>query len=243
MNKKIQISASMQCAPPLNLQDSALTLAAVPIDLLHIDLMDANFVPNLALNFDQVQALAQLAPIPLDAHLMLLNPAQYLDRTIDAGASLVCFHVEACGDIAAMLKHIRSRNTKAGLAISPNTPLETLNPYLHLLDYLLVMAVEPGFSGQSFMPQTLDRLDKLSSHNIPIMVDGGIDEQNAIDCINHGATILVAGAKCIFAPNKDLKKATLSLIDTCTASAVHLCMKDPSQNNHSRDDITRPCGG
>lgn len=204
----IQFSASMQCAPPLDLRTSALDLVKASIDMLHIDLMDGLFVPNLALNFDQLAALSDLTNIPIDAHLMMSNPERYLDRAIDAGASWVCFHVETSGEISTMLKHIHERGAHAGLAISPSTPVNALLPYLQWTDYLVVMAVNPGFSGQSFLPETLSRLDTLSAYQIPLMVDGGIDMNSAIESVRHGASLLVAGAKCIFLPGLDLTDTT-----------------------------------
>ena len=226
MPSSVLFSASMQCAPPLQLHDSAVALAAAPIDMLHIDLMDASFVPNLALNFDQLSALSQLAKIPLDAHLMLRTPDAYLDRTIDAGASFVCLHVESQGDMPSMLRHIRRRGVRAGLAISPHTSIDMLFPLLDLVDYLLVMAVQPGFSGQAFLPQTLSRLDALAPLGIPMMVDGGIDRPSAVSCIRHGATLLVAGAKCIFLPHQDLTETTRAFM-RCVRKECTLCPPKP----------------
>lgn len=208
--EKVSISASLQCANPLDMREIVTGLEKAGTDMLHIDLMDGSFVPNLALNFDLMRAVRGISPLPMDAHLMMARSADYLDTAIDSGAAWLCYHVENDTDHAAALAHIRARGAKAGLAISPDTPIEALLPHLPLLDYVLVMAVRPGFSGQSFLPDTLARVCALRQArerkglSFTIAVDGGLDTACGRACAQAGAALLVGGAKGTFTPQGQL---------------------------------------
>ena len=202
------ISASLQCAPPLDVASSVRTLENSGIDMFHFDIMDGHFVPNFALSIDQLEALSKMTKLPIDAHLMMTHPSSYIEPVVKAGASLVCFHIEVAEDIADNLRQIHELGALAGLAISPETDLERLTPYLHQLNYILVMAIKPGFAGQAFIPATLERISTLAKHQLPIMVDGGLDDATCLQCIKCGASILVAGKKSIFTPAHPLEEAT-----------------------------------
>lgn len=211
MNQPVEISASLQCAPPLALLDSVRQLEAGGIDRLHIDLMDAHFVPNLALNFDIMQALRRETALPMDTHLMMTAPQDYWQRAVDAGADMLCFHLEAIENPAPLLDAIRACGCSAGLAISPQTPVEALRPYLPRLDFVTVMSVRPGFAGQAFLPDTLDRIAWLDARRtdgapaLRICVDGGIGVQNGRACVARGANLLIAGSTCMFSATESLQ--------------------------------------
>lgn len=213
---KVLLAPSLQCAPPLTLDRSVQALSAAGMDMLHIDLMDAHFVPNLALNFDIMQALGDITDLPLDVHMMFQRPDLYLRRTMEAGASAISFHLEALDDPRASIAQVKANHCKAGLAISPQTQVERLYPFLPDLDFVLVMAVRPGFAGQTFLPDTLGRLRALAAWreahhaDFKLSVDGGIDAENGRACMAQGADILVTGAKCMFHPGADLYEEALA---------------------------------
>jgi ribulose-phosphate 3-epimerase len=165
-------------------------------DWLHCDVMDAHFVPNLTFGPDTVAVLRMATTLPLDVHLMMDRPDFYIDRFIDAGADNVIIHVEPKQyDIAATLKHIRERGKSPGLSLNPPTAVEALLPYLGLVDQVLVMTVNPGFGGQSFIAGGLDKIRYLRAKSaaLTISVDGGINPENGRRCVEAGANALVAG--------------------------------------------------
>ena len=218
MSPHVMISPSLQCAPLLHLGQAVRILEAAQADMLHIDIMDGGFVPNLALAFDHLTQLKAYTPLPLDIHLMLQNPGQYLPRTLLSTGDRVCFHIENKCDPGPLIVQIRAAGCRAGLAISPSTPVSALQPCLSSLDFVLVMAVQPGFAGQAFIPETLKKIALLhamakdQNPKLLISVDGGIDAAWGAQCIAHGADILIAGAKAIFFPDRDLLIETQSFI-------------------------------
>ncbi len=225
MPAPVMIAPSLQCADPLFLGDAVRILERAGADMLHVDLMDHHFVPNLALSFDAVKALRAFTPLELDVHIMAEPVGVAVRETLAAGAHRVCFHVENKGDAGALLREIRQAGRLCGLAISPDTPISALFPYLAAVDYVLLMAVRPGFAGQKFLPDALERAASLAGYrkeqglSFAIEVDGGIDEVNGRQCILHGADILVAGAKCIFLPGGDLAELTRAFAQAM--KAVH----------------------
>lgn len=187
-------------------------------DWVHCDVMDANFVPNLTFGPDTVRALRKATTLPLDVHLMMVRPDLYIDRFIDAGADNIIIHVEPKEyDIAKTLTHIRSRGKLAGISLNPPTPVESLLPYLHLVDQVLVMTVNPGFGGQSFMPVGLDKIRFLraQSATLDISVDGGIAPDTGRRVVEAGANVLVAGNSLFRHKTLDLAGAIRELRDTC----------------------------
>jgi len=176
-------------------------------DWLHLDVMDGHFVDNISFGPVVIQAIHNTHDIFLDVHLMISRPDHYLDRFVEAGSDMITVHIEADHDVRETLTRIRQASVKAGLAINPATPLSAVEPYLDQIDLLLVMTVVPGFGGQSFMQETMPKVEqaaalrserKLAYH---IEVDGGIDTQTAPIATAAGANALVAGSSTFKAPD------------------------------------------
>lgn len=164
-------------------------------DALHIDVMDGHFVPNLTIGPLVVAAIHKVTEMPLDVHLMIDAPSRYIAEFRKAGADWITVHVEAEKDIRSALQMIRASGAKAGLSLRPKTSVETILPYLSELDLVLVMSVEPGFGGQSFMPEMMEKVKVLRpKFQGLISVDGGIGAGNASQALAAGADILVAGS-------------------------------------------------
>jgi ribulose-phosphate 3-epimerase len=165
-------------------------------DLLHLDVMDGHFVPNITFGPPLVKSVRKAAPKTiLDCHLMVTNPSKFVDAFVDAGANWVSVHVEAPDDIPATLSRIRSRGAQAGLVLNPDTPIDRARPFLDKIDYLLVMSVHPGFGGQKFMPEVLAKVRGLRvlGYRGTVEIDGGIDEETAPLAVGAGCQVLVAG--------------------------------------------------
>ncbi len=172
-------------------------------DWLHVDVMDGNFVPNLTLGMPIIKSLKKHARVPLDVHLMIEKPERYIEQFVEAGAQYLTLHVEAVESSTAMksaLEKIRNLGCKAGITLRPKTSLDLIKPYLNLVDLVLVMTVEPGFGGQSFMREQVEKIRQLKAwreqglgHYL-LEVDGGVAEVTASECIAAGADVLVAGS-------------------------------------------------
>lgn len=184
--------------------------------MAHLDIMDGHFVPNITIGPAVVKGLRKCCGLPFDVHLMLTEPHKYIDAFADAGADIITFHAECSSDIEKTLGLIKRRGIKAGLVLKPATPPEALLPFIKKLDMLLVMTVEPGFGGQSFMPDMLPKIKKLREYcgkaglNPDIQVDGGIDRATAPRVTDAGANVLVAGSY-VFGSG-DYKAAISSLL-------------------------------
>lgn len=169
-------------------------------DYIHLDIMDGQFVPNISFGFPVTQAVHQLAKKPLDFHLMIVQPEQYLDQCVDSGAHIITVHLEACLHLHRTLELIRQKGARAGVALNPHTPVENLADVLSYVDVALIMSVNPGFGGQKFIPETIDRIRKLrqiieQQHaSTQIEVDGGITTQHGEALERAGAHIIVAGS-------------------------------------------------
>lgn len=169
-------------------------------DLFHLDIMDGVFVPNISYGFPVVEAIASAARKPLDVHLMIVQPEKYIERFARIGVSMLSFHLNATDKPAQALLHIREAGMKAGLVINPDMPVESLYPYLHLCDYIILMSVYAGFGGQKFIEDTYDRIRTLKAEidrqslPVKIEVDGGVSPANAKALLEAGAEILVAGS-------------------------------------------------
>ncbi|MFQ6082534.1 MAG: ribulose-phosphate 3-epimerase [Candidatus Aminicenantia bacterium] len=170
------------------------------IDLIHIDIMDGHFVPNLTFGPEFVKSIRKITSLPLDVHLMVTHPEQFIEKFTQAGADWVSFHIEASPHAHRLISFIKNFQKKAGIALNPGTPIHLLNEILSELDFILVMSVNPGFGGQKFIPSSLQKIAQLNhwikgkNLNIPIEVDGGVNIDNCAELIKNGAEILVAGS-------------------------------------------------
>jgi ribulose-phosphate 3-epimerase len=181
-------------------------------DYVHIDVMDGRFVPNISIGVPVVEAVRRATTLPLDVHLMIVEPERYIERFAEAGADLITVQVEACVHVHRTLQHIREAGCQAGLALNPGTPVSAIEEVASLLDIVLVMSVNPGFGGQSFIPTSLDKIARVRAlldtvnPEAQIEVDGGIKPENALQIWQAGAGILVAGT-AIFSPDRSVAEA------------------------------------
>jgi ribulose-phosphate 3-epimerase len=195
----VQIAPSMLAADFLHLEKDV-EMVNEYADLFHLDIMDGVFVPNLSYGFPVVEAIASIAKKPLDVHLMIVNPENYVKRFAQVGAGMISFHLNATENPDAVLASIRESGAKAGLVINPDIPVESLFPHLKNCDYILLMSVFAGFGGQKFIEETYQRVRTLKAEIerqglvIPIEVDGGVSSSNAAALVEAGAEILVAGS-------------------------------------------------
>ena len=195
----IQIAPSILSADFLHLEKDVETVNRYA-DILHFDVMDGVFVPNISFGFPVIEAVARKAEKPMDVHLMIVEPEKYAERFAKAGAAMISFHLNATSDPMALLRKIRSLGVKAGLVINPDIPVESLYPYIKESDFILLMSVFAGFGGQKFIEDTYERIRTLRAemqrqgHLIPIEVDGGVSASNAAALAEAGAEILVAGS-------------------------------------------------
>ena len=168
-------------------------------DYMHLDVMDGAFVPNITFGAPVIKAVRSLTEVPFDVHLMIDNPYNYIDDFVNAGADIITFHVEAKSDIKATIDKINNANVKAGLVIKPNTPASAVFPYLKDIYMVLIMTVEPGFGGQSFMADMMPKVAEIKAEaekqgtEIVIEADGGINDKTIAQCANAGIDICVSG--------------------------------------------------
>jgi ribulose-phosphate 3-epimerase len=191
------VAPSLLACDFTNLQQEIRRLEEAGARLLHLDIMDGHFVPNLSFGLPVVEAIRRVTSLPLDVHLMITEPGRYAQRFRAAGADLLTFHIEAVPDPWPLLAEIRRLGAVAGLTLNPPTPLEAVEPYLDDCDLLLVMSVHAGFGGQEFEPIALDRLRQLRHRGRPellLSVDGGINCDTVGPCAEAGADVLVAGS-------------------------------------------------
>ena len=191
----IKIAPSILAADPLNLERDARRMMDAGCDWLHVDVMDAHFVPNLAYSPAVVQRLEEITAVPLDVHLMMDHPERYLDMFLDAGADVLTVHAEVSSDLHAMLHKIHRRGAKTGIALKPGTGISAVEPYLDEADMILTMTVEPGFGGQKLNEAVLSKISELRSigYSGEIEADGGVKEHNLQSLIDRGLTVAVMG--------------------------------------------------
>ena len=185
-------------------------------DWLHVDVMDGDFVPNLSLGIPVLAGLSKAVDAFYDVHLMIRRPLEYIEAFARAGADLITFHLEADSDVEKTIEAIHAAGCKAAVSVKPATPVEEVFPYLDRLDMVLIMSVEPGFGGQKFMPQAMDKIAALrerAGDGLMIQVDGGVDANTAPLCTRAGADVLVAGS-AVFG-KKDRKEAILAIRSAC----------------------------
>ena len=191
----IRIAPSILAADPLNLERDARRMMDAGCDWLHVDVMDAHFVPNLAYSPAVVKRLEEITAVPLDVHLMMDHPERYLDMFLDAGADILTVHAEVSSDLHGMLHKIHRRGAKTGIALKPGTGISAVEPYLDEADMILTMTVEPGFGGQKLNEAVLSKISELRSigYRGEIEADGGVKEHNLQSLIDRGLTVAVMG--------------------------------------------------
>ena len=193
-------------------------------DLIHVDVMDGHFVPNITIGPLVVKSLKRVARVPLDVHLMITDPDKYAEAFVEAGADMLSVHVEVLPHLHRSIALIKSLGAKAGVVLNPSTPVFALEEIAADVDFVLVMSVNPGFGGQKFIPKSLQKvatiramLDRAGNRNAPIEIDGGIDLSNIAHAVHAGVEIIVAGSAIFNAP--DPAAATRALKDAAAAVA------------------------
>ena len=191
------LAPSILAADLLNLGSEIKKIEKSGAKYVHVDIMDGVFVPNISFGMPIISAVRQATDLTVDVHLMITKPNRYFDTVIDCGADIVTFHIEALdnGEIIDACKLIHSRGKRVGISLKPGTPANAVLPYIEMVDMILIMTVEPGFGGQSFMVETMDKVDFIRKHSktVDIQVDGGINSETIKIANNHGANIFVLG--------------------------------------------------
>ena len=206
------ISASILNSDFCNLESEIKKAEEAGVDWIHLDIMDGHFVPSISFGSHVVSICKKITHLPLDVHLMITDPDKYIREFSDSGADYISVHIENNPNIHRTLQEISSNGKYAGIVVNPGTPIESIYSVLHMVDYVLVMSVNPGFGGQVFLPETLEKIKKLSNElsnrnlSIPIEVDGGLNEDTAKDAKISGANIFVAGS-FVFKNPKGVKEA------------------------------------
>lgn len=221
--RNIEIAPSILSADFSCLGDQIKAVERGGAGVLHVDVMDGHFVPNITVGLPVVKSLAGFTQLPIDAHLMISEPGRYATQFVSAGAQMVSVHVEADPHLHRTLMAIKAAGAQAGVVLNPATPVVSVEEALQFADYVLVMSVNPGFGGQKFIPQSIDKVKRLRRMiderqlNVRIEIDGGIDRKNIETVVAAGAEIIVAGSAIFGTPDaeaavKELKNATVQWV-------------------------------
>jgi len=216
----IEIAPSILSADFTRLAEEISTVEKAGASILHVDVMDGRFVPNITVGLPVVKAIARVTQLPIDAHLMIVDPGEYADKFAKAGARMVSIHIEADPNAHRTLSSIRAAGALAGIVINPATSLAALDEVIKFVDYVLVMSVNPGFGGQEFIPESLDKVRRLRKMiderglKVRIEIDGGVNTDNIAEVTGAGAEIIVAGSAIFSAPDpavalRQLREATV----------------------------------
>ncbi|WP_251943082.1 ribulose-phosphate 3-epimerase [Staphylococcus sp. Marseille-Q5304] len=196
----VKLYPSLLSADFLNLQQTLVNLENARVDGVHFDVMDGQFVPNISIGIPILDVVRKATSLPIDVHLMIEKPEDYVKMFADHGADMISVHVEATPHIHRLIERIKAENVKAGVVINPGTPVSSILPVLKMVDYVLVMTVNPGFGGQTFIDNCLEKVSHLShikaesNLEFDIEVDGGINDQTIHSVVEAGATMAVAGS-------------------------------------------------
>jgi len=222
-NRNIDIAPSILSADFSRLGEEIAAVERGGADILHVDVMDGHFVPNITIGLPVVKSLAAATKLPLDTHLMISEPGRYAEQFVSAGASMVSVHVEADPHLHRTLMSIKSAGAQAGVVLNPSTPVSAVEEALQFVDYVLVMSVNPGFGGQKFIPESIQKVRRLRQMiterqlNVRIEIDGGIDRKNIETVVEAGVEIIVAGSAIFGAKSpeeavKELRNATVQWV-------------------------------
>ena len=204
-----KILPSILSADFANLERDVRELEQIGIDIFHIDVMDGNFVPNISFGFPIIEAIRSKTDKIFDCHLMIARPEEYVERFCNAGCDMVSFHIEATNHADRVIQIIKNSGKKAGIVLNPQTPIESVKYLLPKLDYVLIMTVNPGFGGQKFIPEMLDKIEELAKireekgYSFLIQVDGGVNVETSKLCRDKGADLLVCGSFLFGAEDKE----------------------------------------
>ncbi|MBM7705365.1 ribulose-phosphate 3-epimerase [Chryseomicrobium aureum] len=205
----VKVAPSILAADFANLQSEVQLVDQAGADWIHIDVMDGHFVPNITMGTLVVDAIRPHTKLPLDVHLMIENPDQYIESFVKAGADIITVHVEACRHLHRTLQHIKSQGIQCGVVLNPHTPISTIEHVLEEVDVVLFMTVNPGFGGQSFIPSVLKKVKQLADlkqqhgYTFEIEIDGGVNKETVKECVAAGATVVVAGSAIYGAADKE----------------------------------------